>query len=371
MRLAYYFDYPIDDEIKRVVLEVLEGRVHYAGKYTEGLEAGIADLCGVSYGVAANSGSSSLLMILDALGVGPGDEVIIPANAYVANAECVIKRGGRPMFADCADDTLCLDPTAFADAITTRTKAVIIVHTYGHPADMDAILEIARRRGITVIENGCHALGARYHGRPIGSFGDVAFFALSHKLLSICGMGGMTVTNDQSLATRIRHLRHHGRHGLHEHEYEMNCIGYNMRINELQAAIGYVQLRSLEVWNAQRRQNAGLYGAAIRGAGLPIRPPLEKEGAYHVYLHYVVRIPGQRDALLTFMNDHGIEAKCHYPLPNHLQPPIREAVGMQGPFPVSERTCQEVMSLPCDPNIDGPKIAAVIDVMGRFFAGDT
>ena len=275
------------------------------------------------------------------------------------------------MFADCADDTLCLDPTAFADAITTRTKAVIIVHTYGHPADMDAILEIARRRGITVIENGCHALGARYHGRPIGSFGDVAFFALSHKLLSICGMGGMTVTNDQSLATRIRHLRHHGRHGLHEHEYEMNCIGYNMRINELQAAIGYVQLRSLEVWNAQRRQNAGLYGAAIRGAGLPIRPPLEKEGAYHVYLHYVVRIPGQRDALLTFMNDHGIEAKCHYPLPNHLQPPIREAVGMQGPFPVSERTCQEVMSLPCDPNIDGPKIAAVIDVMGRFFAGDT
>jgi len=136
----------------------------------------------------------------------------------------------------------------------------------------------------------------------------------------------------------------------------------------MQAAIGCVQLKSLEKWNGRRRENAKLYEVAIRNAGLPIEGPIERKGAHHVYLHYVVRVSEQRDALLAFMNDNGIEAKCHYPLPNHLQLPIQRAIGIQGPFPISERTCQAVMSLPCDPNIDEHKIAEVVGMMGRFFS---
>ncbi|MBI4280520.1 MAG: DegT/DnrJ/EryC1/StrS family aminotransferase [Armatimonadetes bacterium] len=368
MKIDYYYEYPVDDRVKGVVMEVLQNRVHYAGKYSEGLEQGIADLCGVKHGVAANSGSSSLLMILHALGIGPGDEVIIPANTYVANAECVIVRGARPVFADCTADTMNLDPAAFEAAITPRTKAVIAVHKYGHPVDMDPIVAIARRRGIKVIENGCHALGALYKGRRVGSLGDCGFFALSHKLLSVCGMGGVTVTDDKRLATLVTQLRHHGRHGLHEHEYEMNCVGYNMRINEMQAAIGCVQLPLLDSWNAQRRENAAVYTRLIREAGLPVTPPVAKDYASHVYLHYVVRVKESRDRLLPFMNANGVEAKCHYPIPLHQQGPIVEAVGRQGPFPDAERACAEVMSLPCDPNMNEEKMRAVVDTMRRFFA---
>lgn len=371
MKIDYYYEYPITNEIKQVVMEVLEGRVHYAGKYTEGLEAGIAQLSGVKYGVSANSGSSALFMILHAMGIGAGDEVIVPTNGYVANAECVINRGAHPVFADCVADTMCLDPNSFRDAITDKTKAVIVVHKYGHPADLDAILEIARPRGIKVIENGCHALGARYKGRRVGSFGDVGFFALSHKSLSVCGMGGMAVTNDEKLATTIKYLRHHGRVGLEESEYVMNAIGYNMRINEMQAAIGCVQLKTLDAWNAQRHENASVFTRLIEERNIPVSTPMEKSYAHHVYLHYVIRVAQNRDSLLQHMWQQGIEAKCHYPIPCHLQGPIVQAVGRQGPFPVAEQACREVVSLPCDPSMQEEKMTYVVDQLKNYLVQPT
>ena len=197
MKIDYYYEYPVDEAIKRVVMEVLEGRVHYAGKYTDELESGIAASCGVTHGVSANSATSILLMTLHAMGIGPGDEVIVPANAYVANAECVIHRGARPVFVECDPDTHCLDPQAFEAAIGPKTKAVIVVHNYGHPADLEPIVTAARKRGVKVIENACHALGALYRGQPVCSFGDAGFVALSHKILSVCGMGGVLVTRDR------------------------------------------------------------------------------------------------------------------------------------------------------------------------------
>jgi dTDP-4-amino-4,6-dideoxygalactose transaminase len=367
MKIDYYYEYPITDEVKQVVMEVLEGRVHYAGKYTEGLEVGLARLSDAKYGVSSNSGSSALLMILHAMGIGPGDEVVVPTNGYVANAECVINRGAHPVFADCEPDTMCLDPNSLEAAITDKTKAVIAVHKYGHPADMDPILEIARARGIKVIENGCHALGARYKGHRVGSMGDAGFFALSHKLLSVCGMGGMVVTDDPELATSIKHLRHHGREGLAESEYVMNSIGYNMRINEMQAAIGCVQMKSLDAWNAQRHENSSIYTRLIRSRNLPVSTPVEKGYAHHVYLHYVIRVPQNRDGLLQYVNERGVEVKCHYPIPCHLQEPIVKAIGQQGPFPVSEQACREVLSLPCDPNMDDAKMTHIVDLLGAYF----
>jgi dTDP-4-amino-4,6-dideoxygalactose transaminase len=367
MKIDYYYEYPVDDAIKDVVMEVLEGRVHYAGKYTDELESGVANTCGVTHGVSANSATSVLLMTLHALGIGPGDEVIVPANSYVANAECVIHRGARPVFVDCDLDTSCINVDAFEAAVGPKTKAVIVVHNYGHPADVGPIVEISRKHGIKVIENACHALGALYKGQPVGSIGDVAFVALSHKLLSVCGMGGVLVTRDGALADTVNELRHHGRHGLHEHEYAMSRVGYNFRLNEMQAAIGTVQLKSLEAWNDARRANAAIYTHHIQKAGLPIEVPVQKNYATPVYLHYVVRVADRRDELKTFLNEQGIEAKIHYPLPNHLQQPIIDTVGRQGPFPAAERSCAEVLSLPCDPGMNESRIHLVVDTMRQFF----
>lgn len=368
MKLDYYFEYPVDQAIKQAVMEVLEGRVHYAGKYTDRLESGVARVCGVTHGVSANSATSALLMTLQAMGIGRGDEVIVPANGYVANAECVIHRGARPVFVDCDPDTACIDAAAFEAAIGPRTKAVIVIHNFGHPADLAPIVAAARGHGLKVIENACHALGALYNGQPVGSFGDAGFVALSHKLLSVCGTGGVMVTRDPRLADTVNELRHHGRHHLREHEYAMQCIGYNFRLNEMQAAIGAVQLGSLEGWNAARRANAAIYTRYLEQARLPLQLPVQRSYATPVYLHYVIRVPRVREGLRTYLREQGIEAKVHYPIPNHLQRPLIEAAGAQGPFPAAERSCDEVLSLPCDPGMDDTRIRWVVDTIKQYFA---
>jgi dTDP-4-amino-4,6-dideoxygalactose transaminase len=365
MDIDYYHEYPITEDIKRVVLEVLQARVHYYGKYTDGLEAGIARLSGVGYGVAVNSGTSALLVTLAALGVGRGDEVIVPANGYVAVAECPIHLGARSVCADCTPGTMCLDPAGVEAAVTPNTKAVIVIHQHGHPADLDDILAVARRHNLKVIENGCHALGARYKGRPIGSFGDAAFFALSRKLLSVCGTGGVMVTNDPQVADRARRLRHHGWPGYRD--YEMTTLGYNFRMNEIQAAIGYMQLESLPSWFVRRRENADLYTREFGRLDVPVRPPVEEPHVNRVFLHYVVRVPGRRNDLLKFLHSHGVEAKVHYSIPIHRQPPIVHAVGAQGPFPVAEQVCDEILSLPCHPGVSDANVKFTAATVGRFF----
>ena len=255
-------------------------------------------------------------------------------------------------------------------AIGPKTKAVIALHNYGHPADMAPILEIANKHGLKVIENVCHALGALYKGKPVGSYGDAGFLSVSHKILSVCGTGRIVLTDDEAIASTIYELRLHGRKGAQElhRDYEMQNVGYNFHMTEMSAAVGAKQLDVVESWNVTRRAVADMYTSLLEEADLPLKLLVEKDYATRVYLHYVVRVPRVRDELKAFLADQDIEAKVHYPIATHLQAPIVAVAGQQGPFPVTEQSCAEVLSLPCHPGMDDSRIQYVVDAMRRVFA---
>jgi dTDP-4-amino-4,6-dideoxygalactose transaminase len=326
------------------------------GPEVAALESELAALCGSRHGIGVNSGTDALVLALLAVGVKPGDEVITPAFSFVASASAVVMVQARPVFVDIDPVTYNLDPALVARAVTPRTRAIVAVHLYGQPAAMDAITEIARPRGLAVIEDAAQAIGASYGGRPAGSWGDAACLSFyPTKNLAACGDGGMVLTAREDVARAIRRLRDHGS----PRKYEHVELGYSSRLDELQAAFLRVKLKRLATWNDRRRAIVARYRELLQGTPLALaeeRPP-----AHHVYHQFTVRTP-KRDALVGALADAGVGTAIHYPIPVPAQP-LFAVPDVDRAFPVSARAAAEVLSLPCFPELLDEEVRTVADAV--------
>ena len=347
----------IQEEVTEAVARVLANASYVLGSEVESFESEFADYCGAAQGVAVNSGTSALHLALLAAGVGPGDEVITVPFTFIATAATIRYAGATPVFVDVDPVSYTLDPARIEAAITPRTRALIPVHLYGHPADMDPILEIARGRGLAVIEDAAQAHGSEYKGRRAGGLGDIGCFSFyPTKNLGACGEGGILVTSDPERAKRVRILRDWGQTSKYRHE----LLGFNYRMDGIQGAILRVKLRHLERWTEMRRAHAARYDEELANSG--VSTPAAMPWARHVYHAYTVRSP-RRDALRDALSEDGIQSAIHYPVPLHLQPIFKELGYGPGAFPRAEAAADEVLCLPIYPELpaDAPeRVAACI-----------
>lgn len=336
----------IGSEVEKAVCEVLRSGSYILGPNTKALEQELADYIGCKYTVGLNSGTDALHLALRALDIGAGDEVITVAFTFVATTEAIGVVGATPVFVDIDKDTFNLDPSKLEAAITPRTKAIIPVHLYGQPCDMDPIMEIAKRHNLHVIEDCCQAIGAKYKGQMVGTFGD--FGCLSFyptKNLGGMGDGGLITTNDEKLKDRIIALRNHGGAIRYHHDE----IGVNSRLDEIQSAILRVKLPHIDKWNSLRREHAARYNELFASCS-DIQTPVELDDTYCVYHQYTVKIPN-RDEVHKMLQERGIGAMLYYPIPLHLQK-VHEHLGVgKGSLPVSESNTDCVISLPMFPEL--------------------
>ena len=347
----------IKTEVDQAVLRVLDSAQFVLGPAVQSFEHEFAKYCQTSEAVGVNSGTSALHLSLLAAGVGPNDEVITVPFTFVATVAAIEYAGAKPVFVDVEPDYWTMDPNALDAAVTPRTKAVMPVHLYGQPADMDPILAFARRHGLVVIEDACQAHGAEYKGRRCGSIGDLGCFSFyPGKNLGAYGESGAVVTNDATLARKIRLLRAWGE----ETRYEHQLRGFNYRMDGIQGAILGVKLRHLDAWIDARRRHAREYDTQLADAG--VRLPVEREHARHVFHLYVVRLR-DRDRWRARLSEAGVQTGVHYPIPVHLQPAYRDLGYARGDFPVAERAGEEVLSLPIYPELTREQITTVADVL--------
>lgn len=344
MDLAAQYE-AVKSEIDRAVQRVLASGKYVLGQTVEEFERSLAAYCGTKHAVGLASGTDALILALDAVGVGPGDEVITTPFTFFATAEAISRVGATPVFVDIEPRTYNIDPAAIEPAITERTKAVIPVHIFGHPADMKPIVEIGKRHKLKVIEDACQAIGAEYRGARVGALADAACFSFfPTKNLGGCGDGGALTTNDAGLAGRIRLLREHGS----KKKYQHSVLGYNSRLDALQAAILQVKLRHLDNWNDARRLLAHRYNELL--GGLPVRTPFEDADVKHVYHLYIIRAR-ERGALEEALGAAGIAFGVYYPVPLHLQE-VYEPLGVPaGSLPKSEAASTETLALPLYPEL--------------------
>jgi dTDP-4-amino-4,6-dideoxygalactose transaminase len=361
----------VDDAMRAACLRVLDSHKYYLGSENDAFEQEVAAFLGVKHAVTVNSGSSALFLILHALDIGVGDEVIVQSSGFVTLAEAVANAGAHPRFIDVELETYNLDPDLLEQAYTPRVKAIVPAHTYGHPAAMSAIRTFAARHDLYIIEDCCHAFGAAYDGVSAGNLGDAAFLSFAGKGISVCGLGGMALTNDDVLAEEIRLLRDHGRPRSADGArfYDVTRIGYNLRLSELHAALGRVQLEYLSDWNDRRRANAQLYNDLFDARGVPVFCPRTQPGSTHAFLHYTLRVDAtQRDALRSHLAAHGIESTILYPVSQHLLPPYQALLGHPPEaFPKSVQMTAEIVSLPNHPSLTADDVRTVADAVTAFF----
>jgi dTDP-4-amino-4,6-dideoxygalactose transaminase len=344
-------------ELMAAAERVIDGSAFVLGPEGKALESELAQICDARHGVGVGSGTDALRLALTALGVGRGDEVITPAFSFVASATTIVMAGARPVFVDIERETLTLDIAAVERAITPRTKVIMPVHLYGHPAPMDRLAVMARRRGLAILEDAAQAVGASWQGRAIGGWGDAACLSFyPTKNLGACGDAGMLLTTRDDVAEHVRRLRHHGDSGRYHHVE----LGYCTRLDELQAALLRVKVRRLGEWETRRRAIAAEYLDAL--AGLSLELPVERPGARHVYHLFTVRHP-KRDALVTMLADLGVGTAVHYPRPVPGQPVFGE--DGEGRWPEAWRAAREVVSLPCFPEMTDSEVSGVIDAVRR------
>jgi len=352
----------IKPEIDAAVQRVLESANFILGEEVRSFEANFAAFCQAKHAVGLGSGSAALHLALIAAGIGPGDEVITTPHTFIATAAAISQVGARPVFVDVEPDTYNLDPDQIAAAITPRTKAILPVHIYGQPASMAPLLEIAQKYGLKVIEDAAQAHGATYQGKKVGTLGDCGIFSFyPAKNLGAYGDAGILVTNNDAIAKTVQLLRNQGRRDKYEHLQ----VGYNYRLDALQAAILNAKLPHLAAWNEARQQKAALYDRLL--AGLPVTRPIVRPDRSHVYHLYVIRVP-HRDELAAFLRSRGIETGIHYPIPLHLQPAYRQLGYRQGDFPVTERLAREILSLPLYPEISDEEVEQVVGAIREFFS---
>lgn len=336
----------IGSEIEKEVVDVLRSGSYILGPHNKALEADLADYIGVKHTVALNSGTDALHLALRALDIGPGDEVITVAFTFVATTEAIGIVGAKPVFVDIDADTFNIDVEKIEKAITPKTKAILPVHLYGQPCNMDVIMDIAGRYNLYVIEDCCQAIGAKYKDKMVGSFGDVGCFSFfPTKNLGAMGDGGLLTTNSQSVKDRVVALRNHGGAVRYYHDE----IGVNSRLDEIQAAILRVKFKHIDEWNKKRRENAYRYNELFSNYE-DIQTPTELDNSYCVYHQYTVKVPN-RDEVHKLLQDAGIGAMLYYPVPLHLQK-VHEYLGVkQGALPVTEHNTTLVMSLPMFPEL--------------------
>ena len=345
---------PLKEQIQAAWGEILTSMRLFLGPNVQAFEKEFAAYCGAADAIGVSDGTTALHLALRACGIGAGDEVITVSHTFIATAEAILLAGARPVFVDIDPDTYTMDVTQIEGRITPHTRAILPVHLYGQCADMDPILEIARRHGLVVIEDACQAHGATYKGRKAGSLGTLAAFSFYFsKNLGAYGEGGMVTTNDPALAHRVRMMRDHGSEKRYYHE----ILGWNGRLDELQAAALRVKLPHLDNWNVRRHELAAFYNQALAGSGLVT--PFEKPGNRHIYHMYVIRSP-QREALREHLNQQNIGTGIHYPVPIHLQHSFAEFGYQRGHLPVTEQVVDEILSLPMYPELTQVQVERVV-----------
>ena len=344
----------ISGEIREAMGRVLKSGWFILREEVRRFEEEFSTYIGAKYGIGVNSGSDALYLALQALGIGSGDEVITVSHTFVSTVDAIVRNGAKPVFVDVDADTYCIGVTKIEQLITNRTKAILPVHFYGHPADMQPIMEIARKYKLIVIEDACQAHGAEYKGNKAGSIGDIGCFSFYPvKNLGSYGDGGIAVTDDKELAIKLRMLRNYGQSKKYYHDF----VGVNSRLDELQAAVLRVKLKHLNEWNEKRRKAAKIYDQLLRDAGVII--PVEKKYAKHVYHLYVIR-DKKRDRLQQHLLANGIQTQIHYPIPVHKQKAYAE-LGHAAKLPVTERICNEILSLPMHPFFREDEIHAIVE----------
>ncbi len=351
----------ISEEIDYAVKEVIQNGTFILGENVKRLEEEIAAFCNTKYGIGVASGTDALLLSLMACRVGRGDEVITSPFTFIATAEVIVLLGAKPVFVDIDPKTYNIDPAQIEAMITPNTKAIIPVHLYGQPADMDKILDCAKRHNLVVIEDAAQAIGAKYKDKMVGEMGKTCGFSFfPAKNLGAYGDGGMITTNDEDLAKKIRMIRTHGSQVKYHHEF----IGTNSRLDELQAAILRVKLKKLNEWTIQRQRIAQIYTEAFRGKG--IITPFVEEFNSPVYNQYTIRVKN-REELIAHLKKSGVDTAIHYPIPLHLQPAFSYLEYKAGDFIESEQASKEVLSLPMYPELSDEQLETVISaVLGMF-----
>ena len=353
---------PLEAELRAAFARVLASGAYILGPEVERFEEAAAAVAGARFAVGVSSGTDAILVALMALEIGPGDEVICPAFTFFATAGCVARLGARPVFADSQPDSFNIDPDRIEPLITPRTKAIIPVHLFGQPADMDPILEIARRHDLRVIEDAAQAFGAEYRGRPVGALGDcgtVSFYP--SKNLGAFGDAGLLVTNDAAIAERVRLLRNHGA----RQQYFHAAVGGNFRLDAVQAALLDVKLPLLPEYTHRRQQHASQYQRLLSDLEDELILPLTRPGRTHIFNQYTIRVKNGRDALRAFLAGRGIGSAIYYPVPLHRQECFR-GLGHCQPLPVVEELADEVLSLPVFPELTPEEQATVLEAIVGF-----
>jgi perosamine synthetase len=348
----------INNEIKKAVLSVLDSKKFILGEHTQKFEENFAKLSGVKYAACVNSGTAALFLTLKSLGIKKNDEVILPSLSYIATSTPVSMLDAKPKFVDVNEKNYTIDVDSIEEKITKKTKGIIPVHLYGHPANMDKIKKIAKENSLFVLEDAAQAHGAKYNNKPIGSLGNAACFSFyPSKNLTVCGDGGIVVSNDLDLIKKIKILRDHGR----TEKYVHNVLGYNLRFNEIQAAIGNIMLKKLLSSNASRRKIAKYYDQELNSK--VITPYIEK-WATPVYHMYTIRTK-RRDELQKFLKNRGISTGIHYPIPIHKQPVYKEFNKIK--MPITEEITDTTLSIPMYPNLPNNQQKYVIKNINDFF----
>lgn len=348
----------IKEEIDSAVLGVIQSSAFILGPHGKALEQEIAAYHGVRHAIGVASGTDALHLALIAAGVGRGDEVITTPFTFIATAEAVSYVGGVPVFVDIEPDTFNIDPAQVKKKITKKTKAILPVHLYGHPAEMDLIMEIAREHDLKVIEDCAQSFGAEYKGKKAGSFGDMGCFSFfPSKNLGCYGDGGMIITNNDSIAERLAALRNHGSRIRYYHDE----VGFNSRLDDIQAAILRVKLRRIDAYNENRRRNAGIYSGYLKPAG--VGTPIERVGCRHVFHQYTIRLKNRDRVKETLDKTGAASSMIYYPVPLHLQKAYA-ALGMkEGSLSAAEEAAREVLSLPMYPELTEEQIRTAAEAV--------
>lgn len=377
----------IRDEIRAAIDRVADAQQFILGPEVEALEREVAAYSQCDFGIGVSSGTDALLVALMAIGLKPGDEVIIPTYTFFATAGSVARLNARPVFVDIDPLTCNIKPAAIEAAITERTRALIPVHLYGQMADMNAVMDIARRHRLYVIEDAAQAIGSEDAGRRAGSIGDIACFSFfPSKNLGGFGDGGMVTTNSAALDAQVRLLRNHG----YAPKYYNKVVGGNFRLDALQAAVLRIKLKYLDTWTERRRQNAATYRRLFNEAGLSLQParrtseaigsevvnsldetpgvvlPFEAANGRHIYNQFIIRC-GQRDELMAYLKERKIGTEIYYPVPLHLQECFAELGHKAGDFPESERAARETLALPIYPELTESMMAMVVEAINDFY----
>jgi len=354
----------IKEEIDKAISNVILDSAFVGGKYIKLFERNYANYLGTKHCIGVGNGTDALFIVLKTLGIGEGDEVISAANTFIATSEAITMTGAKVVFVDCDNNTYNIDVKKIEKAIANKTKAIIPVHLYGQPADMDPIIEIAQKYNLYIVEDCAQAHGAVYKGRKAGAIAPIACFSFfPSKNFGAYGDGGMIVTNDEELSQKAKMLRDYGQAKKYHHELQ----GQNSRLDSIQAAVLLAKLPHLDTWNDNRRKSAQLYNELL--SDVEVTTPVEGEGYRHIYHLYVIRTK-KRDEMLEYLKTKDVFCGIHYPIPIHLQNAYKDLPYKKGDFPITEEYADEILSLPMYPELTEEQIHYVVDRTEEFISKD-